>query len=324
MDIKGLLETNDVREEHTFSSEAETVPDTPAKHNPSKRKRSEEKPAASSNTAVMSAATKRPSASLRFEPSFLGTTKMSGLVRVIGNFLQHYLLNDTVGVMEIEAKVGNIIDPQTNKRLVLPVLSECVLNPEFAPSVNFRSDMTQSEHKHYNDFLNTAFVNAQRPGRAPMKYKHTKEIDKFFEKASHGKVRVSRNVADNTLMACIEKRRIADLFVYCPNNHFDFRISISDEIPVPLPKDESKPSFSREKDRVGYVHQDIHIDLTQTYQKNARSGTTSKRHELEVEFGNTPKLREYAESARNGSPLAWERVLNLFVENIRILLLQTA
>lgn len=47
-------------------------------------------------------------------------------------------------MMEIEAKIGQLIDKNTNERLRLPILTECVLNRDDpALRVNFKSSMTE-------------------------------------------------------------------------------------------------------------------------------------------------------------------------------------
>ncbi|WBW73750.1 RNA 5'-triphosphatase [Schizosaccharomyces osmophilus] len=223
-------------------------------------------------------------------------------------------------IMQIEAKLGTLIDLDSQSRFEFPVLSETVLNPEFNLRTRFQSDMPASEHKHFNEFLNSAFRESQRPGRIPIVYKHVKQVDLFYDSKSHGhdRVRVTRDQKDNRVLACVMKRRVADLYLYCPNDAFDVRISISDEVPVSMPSQETSPLLTRIKDRVGYQHQDVKIDLTMTIQNDPRYEST-KRHELEVEFNNTAGLRERAMRAKEGVEPSWDRRVQLFLDNIRIL-----
>ena len=92
-----------------------------------------------------------------WEPSIVNVYPYEELVRVISDFLfTEVVRRDDVGagpagggvgmgaVLEIEAKIGQLIDKNTNERLRLPVLSECVLSPH-DPSLKiaFKSSMTE-------------------------------------------------------------------------------------------------------------------------------------------------------------------------------------
>ncbi|EPX72963.1 RNA 5'-triphosphatase [Schizosaccharomyces octosporus yFS286] len=254
------------------------------------------------------------------ELNILNKSVLHDTTRTVSNFLLHYLTNEPVENIEIEAKLGTLVDLDSQNRFEFPVLSETVLNPEFNLRTRFQSDMPASEHKHFNEFLNNAFRESQRPGRVPIVYKHVKQVDLFYDSKNHGhdRVRVTRDQKDNRVLACVMKRRIADLYLYCPNDAFDVRISISDEIPVSMPPQDTPPLLTRIKDRVGYQHQDVKIDLTMTIQNDPRYEST-KRHELEVEFNNTAGLRERAMRAKEGAEPSWDRRVQLFLDNIRIL-----
>ncbi len=95
-----------------------------------------------------------------WEPSFLNIITYDEVTRRISDFLfQEVVLRDDVGtgpagsapgpdaVLEIEAKIGHLIDKNTNDRLRLPVMSECVLdkrNPDLR--IQFQSSMTEVRH----------------------------------------------------------------------------------------------------------------------------------------------------------------------------------
>ena len=92
-----------------------------------------------------------------WEPSILNIIPTDEVVKVVSDFLfTQVLVNDGIGVtpagssagkgavLEIEAKIGRIIDKNTMDRLALPVLTETVLNREH-PNMrtNFESSMTE-------------------------------------------------------------------------------------------------------------------------------------------------------------------------------------
>lgn len=84
-----------------------------------------------------------------WEPSISDTTPVNDLTKAIADFLYLEVVNrndwgelESRGVaVEIEAKLGQLIDKETNQRYYLPVLSECVLAP--SNRISFRSSMTE-------------------------------------------------------------------------------------------------------------------------------------------------------------------------------------
>ena len=92
-----------------------------------------------------------------WEPSFLNIIPAEELVRIISDWLfQNVVQRDDVGVgpagggtgggavLEIEAKIGQLIDKNTNDRLRLPVMNECVVSHS-DPNIRiaFKSSMTE-------------------------------------------------------------------------------------------------------------------------------------------------------------------------------------
>ena len=97
-----------------------------------------------------------------WEPTIINVLPHEEISRVISDFLFQEVVNrEDVGagpagggpgqgaVLEIEAKIGQLIDKNTNDRLRLPVMTECVLSKS-DPNlrVNFKSSMT--EVRSYN------------------------------------------------------------------------------------------------------------------------------------------------------------------------------
>ena len=92
-----------------------------------------------------------------WEPSILNIIPYEEITRAVSDFLfTEVVLRNDVGVvsnhgvhssdavLEIEAKIGQIIDRNTNDRLRIPVMSECVLCSK-DPSIRttFKSSMTE-------------------------------------------------------------------------------------------------------------------------------------------------------------------------------------
>lgn len=92
-----------------------------------------------------------------WEPSFVNVIPAEELVRILSDWLfQNVVQRDDVGVapagggtgggavLEIEAKIGQLIDKNTNDRLRLPVLNECIVSHS-DPNIRvaFKSSMTE-------------------------------------------------------------------------------------------------------------------------------------------------------------------------------------
>ena len=194
------------------------------------------------------------------EPSIINTTPFEETTRTIADWLfSQVVLREDIGVaatgqtapgavFEIEAKLGHIIDLNTNDRLSLPVLTETILSHR-DPNLRtkFQSSMSERQHKTLNEFLNEALIKSQphlsngagpspsdtttKP-RKPLGYVHTKERDTFYDlnqaatlhlpssirnlvTGSRGtlkpRLRVTTDAKSGRVIAKIIKARVADI-----------------------------------------------------------------------------------------------------------------
>ena len=251
-----------------------------------------------------------------WEPSILDIIPAEELTRVVADFLfTEVVMRDDIAasaagvapgqgiVLEIEAKLGQIIDRTTDNRLHLPVLTECILGKN-DPSIRvaFKSAMTESQHRSLNGFLNEALktsLNLKKPNpaslspppkpRISMSYVHTRERDAFYELSQAGelslppfvraqlnsrhnkaKVRITTDQKTGRELAKIIKVRIADLDIYSPKTPFDWRISVNLEMAfegdmkdLVEVQEGQRRQPNRNKDRMTYKHLAYQIDLTQ-------------------------------------------------------------
>lgn len=251
-----------------------------------------------------------------WEPSILNIIPQDEITKFVADFLfAEVMQNPEIGVLplggssqggavlEIEAKLGRLIDKGTNDRISIPVMTEAILNRN-SPNIRtaFESSMTEYQHRALNAFLNKALLStkqpksvppiaqAQKPARVPMDYKHTKELDTFYElsqrgllslpnslnvstRTSHGnkmKVRVTHDQKTGKELAKIVKIRLADIDIYSPHNQVDWRISVNVEMnfqgdlgDLIEPERKQGGAGDRAKDRLTYHHQAYQIDLTQ-------------------------------------------------------------
>lgn len=303
-----------------------------------------------------------------WEPSFLNIIPAEELVRIISDWLfQNVVQRDDVGVgpagggtgggavLEIEAKIGQLIDKNTNDRLRLPVLNECVVSHS-DPNIRiaFKSSMTEIQHKAFNQFLNEAVRQSKiRPTasptskpRIPMDYKHTKETDTFYDltqagalalpqsiasglninprHANKSKVRITTDQKTGKVLAKIIKARVADIDIYSPRTLFDWRISVNVEMDykgettdLVEPQTRDGKQADRNKDRMSYKHLAYQIDLTQVTPAEGTS-KTEKEHELEIEVS-SEEVRRQGQLLMHGQVSQYEDLIRGFVDNVRVL-----
>ncbi|KAH8921315.1 mRNA triphosphatase CET1 [Atractiella rhizophila] len=225
--------------------------------------------------------------------------------------------------VEIEAKIGRILDNKTGTRLMLPVVTETILAPGM-PGIRFESIIPPVQHSHFNDLLNQRIEKVASEMKGTLRgsvydYVQTRTIDEFFPSGQRGvKTRVSRDYTTNAIIenGVMQKTKLGDLNVYCPKYEYDWRISVNLETQV---KDvpTGQPSYRRIKDRVSYTHQIHRIDLTQVQSSDPAANPT---HELELEM---ISMREFLLEGRKheaGVSSSYLAMVAIFLNNIRILL----
>ncbi|TDZ19074.1 mRNA-capping enzyme subunit beta [Colletotrichum orbiculare MAFF 240422] len=294
-----------------------------------------------------------------WEESILGTRPYEELSRQVADFLfsniiQHRVFNEISSQRdveyEIEAKLGVLIDRDTNDRVDRAIASECILfdNGRLA----FKSSMTEAMHKAYNDFLNDLVVetdprNPIRRNRVQIHYKHRREIDKFYElpMALHNtlpscirellpprrpvKVRVTYDMKTQQVLAKIVKARIADLHIHFPRSLLDCRISINLEMAWDGSVEELERAAvghgekfpDRNKDRLSYKQNNYQIDLTQVTQMKPGPGNSQrmdKEHELEIEMSSGILLDQQRRAMASESH-QYPQLVEGFVDNVRVL-----
>ncbi|KAL5632529.1 hypothetical protein ACGC1H_005468 [Rhizoctonia solani] len=249
-------------------------------------------------------------------PSIIGSEPLDEVAQEISSWIEYYTQNLNPEHVEIEAKLGIIIDKGSNARLTGLSLTECILPPNLPIDTRFESNMPLQAHKHYNGLLN-ALVAQAVPGQPRVKYSHTKLVDEFYSEGPGEKTRVTRDEKSGKVAACVRKKRIADLDVHSPKQGVDWRISINVEEPASSPT--GNPAHTRRKDRISYTHQAFKIDLTQV--TSSHNGPNQLLHELEVEFVNAAELLRHRARRTQAVPGAnpFDDLVRVFVNNVRIM-----
>ncbi|KAK5170051.1 hypothetical protein LTR04_004869 [Oleoguttula sp. CCFEE 6159] len=280
------------------------------------------------------------------ERSITGAEPLGEITRALADFLWQYVVTSDVIELEIEAKLGRLVDRSTKERIQLPVETATVINRDYL--VEFQSSMTEKKHKTLNSFLNKCVQDSyNRSGQKQhaVRYEHRYERDTFQEFSSAGvsslpaniqrnlnpahraKIRTTTNTKTGEQIAKILKARLADLHIYSPSTEFDYRISVSLEYAVPdalaaLVVDPDVPGArvvqkqpARIKDRLSYSHLSTYLmDLTQV--TDGSSG--EKTHEMEIEL-DVVELRKHAALLESGAENRYEKVVKGLLDNCFIL-----
>ncbi|KAJ5300924.1 uncharacterized protein N7443_005926 [Penicillium atrosanguineum] len=308
--------------------------------------------------ALAPQASTRPVGSLGpWEPSITGLIPFEEITKSLCDFLfKHVVMRNDVAVggagsaatgqgtiIEVEAKLGHVIDQDRRERLRLPVLTESVINRDSGFRTAFESSMTVEQHRAMNNFLNETVrhsMPAADPKRIPLTYAHKKERDTFYEVDPNDlppvirqnlnprhkpKVRVTTDQRTGEVIAKIIKCRVADIDVYSPRTTVDWRVSVNlemeyegDHTQLPMVDASKGGRGERNKDRMSYRHLAYQIDLTQV----ARAELATKNefeHELEIEIS-AAEIRRQGTLAMAGDPSnQYEELVKGFVDNIRVL-----
>ncbi|KAJ2376491.1 mRNA-capping enzyme subunit beta [Coemansia sp. RSA 2607] len=272
----------------------------------------------------------RPQSPMRLEANLFGARPAEDIVRVVADFMYTHMKDRTN--IEIEGKLGRLVDKKTGLRVNLPVISETALADD--KNLRFESNMTLQQHAMFNKLLNQRVDETRRPEYrgSRVEYKHTKEVDHFY-RIDGTRVRVTTDKETGQVLSVITKNRVADLNIYSPRTKLDIRITINEEQPMEQPDMEAnKPILERHKDRLSYRQDLWSFDLTQVVSPEHETGPVNPyaigppkttpavtTHELELEVADTKTwLNERTKVAAN-KPNNFHEITHTFLGNLRAL-----
>lgn len=253
------------------------------------------------------------------EISLFNKPPIDSIVRLVADLIGRHLENPNV---EIEAKLGILVDRNSGSRLKLPILSEAAIRPD--RDIRFKSDMSLNQHHHFNQMLNNRVNESNQPGYPGkiVSYQHLYEKDCFYN-SNNSKIRVTFDSRTNRIKegGIIIKNKLEHMDISSPLNNLDFRISVNEEIPRSKPT--GTPQHERNKDRLSYKHDLWQIDLTQVKTQDTDSRNAHKEpevsHEVEIEIANLEVIREEYRNMRRNKPSQYYHFIQVFLNNIRLL-----
>jgi polynucleotide 5'-triphosphatase len=250
--------------------------------------------------------------------------------------------------VELELKFGTIIDKRKGSRINLNVATECV----YTDHSNVRFDM-QVEEVAWNDVcksfteLESAYQDELRRLGAMARNKPKRKFNSLESDITDSMYRVDegrnehpktiRVSKDNQLnpprYTAIEKQRISHLYVHIPSSMYDFRLSLSLEIPVPETSIESimarnAPDLIREKKRSTWTHTPTasQFDLTRVLvprESKSKSGKKliekEQNFEIEIEINTVEVFNAIDKFKSNVDAFRFEELVEIFLNNARVL-----
>ncbi|KAJ1951434.1 mRNA-capping enzyme subunit beta [Linderina macrospora] len=264
----------------------------------------------------------------RFEQNIFGVRPTEDILRAVSDFIFTNIGGRTN--IEIEGKLGLLVDKKTGTRLNLPVMTETIIKDD--KNIRFESDMKLQQHAHFNKLLNQRVDETRRPEfrGTRVAYKHTKEVDHFY-RVDGTRVRVTTNKETGQIMGVITKNRIASIDIYSPRTKLDIRISINEEQPLSRPNTEDmKVQAERHKDRLSYTQDIWSFDLTQVTTPEHEKGPvnpyavgppkttpTTVTHELEVEISRPELMMAERAKCAEHKPNMFVELTHIFLGNLR-------
>lgn len=258
---------------------------------------------------------------------------------IYANFVE--ILVENRQYVELELKFGALVDKATGSRLSIGVSSECIytdtLTTRFELSVH---EAGWREMKTFMDELERAYQEENRrdPTKPRKKFAITESdnIDYVFSHTERNekpkKIRITKDqLLTPPRFAGIEKKRLSDIHVFNPSSMFDFRLSLSLELPIPEGNVEpimkkNKPVLQRGKKRTSFTHSPTvtRFDFTEvSVPKPSRNkagktvNTNEKSYELELEIDTFLIFRGF-DKVRDGlDSIRFEELVEVFINNAR-------
>ncbi|ODQ58283.1 hypothetical protein WICANDRAFT_33914 [Wickerhamomyces anomalus NRRL Y-366-8] len=258
--------------------------------------------------------------------SITGVKPYNDITRRITNWIYaqiHSTPKELRQYLELETKFGRIWDKETDRRLHIPVTTESILDDGYALNMTFKAGLDKDRYEKLKKFL-VGLTKINKDKFKTVKFDH---IDRQYREAQRDKMpkfyRLTTDKSTGRPVQNIEKRKLASLFIHNPDMVFDFRLTMSIELPSqenPERFQDVTPEIQRHKRRTSIFHDltATRFDITDVLQ----SGKGKNSHEfesLEVELEvDMIKLIDAYEKLDVDS-FTFEELSETFMDNARIL-----
>ncbi|ODV91124.1 hypothetical protein CANCADRAFT_31876 [Tortispora caseinolytica NRRL Y-17796] len=157
--------------------------------------------------------------------------------------------------IEIELKVGTILEVDTRQRPNLPVSSDAVLDNS-SRAFTFAPGIPASTH---SAILSKLEGLTDDPKGGDLREVTTHVIDRMHNSKNPRlkSVRLTHDAKSDQVIEAVSKKRLDSLFIFRPLNALDFRISASWEIPAQAEDASGPPRKIRDKYRKSFINDGI-------------------------------------------------------------------
>ncbi|CCH44430.1 mRNA-capping enzyme subunit beta [Wickerhamomyces ciferrii] len=258
--------------------------------------------------------------------SITGVKPYNDITRRITNWIYaqiHSTPKELRQYLELETKFGRIWDKTTDRRVQLPVTTESILDDGFALQCTFKTGVDKDHFERLKKFL----INLTKLHKDNFKTVKFDQIDRQYREAQRNQMpkfyRLTTDKSTQRIVQNIEKRKLASLFIHNPDQIFDFRLTMSIELPSnenPARFQDVTPESERSKRRTSIFH-DLtasRFDITDVQQRlKGRNQQEQESLELEIEI-DIKKLVSSYEKLETDS-FTFEDMSETFMDNARIL-----
>lgn len=224
--------------------------------------------------------------------------------------------------LELEVKFGRLWHKQTDRRVLIPVTNECIVDDSYILDCSYRSGMDKEHYDRAKRFI-TGLSKIHADAFRTMK---TDQVDSVYREASRGQLpkfyRLTTDRATGRLTANIEKKKLGNLHIHCPDLIFDYRLTMSIELPStenPDRFENQTAETKRFKKRTSVIHPvtATRIDMTEVSTKGKRSSDNTESLEMELEV-DMPRLLQAFDNLENDA-YTFEDLGETLMDNARIL-----
>jgi hypothetical protein len=243
-------------------------------------------------------------------------------VRSLASELFEVLIEENRGKIEIEGRIGKLLDKSSDNRWKFPIASDTLLSSK-SEQFKFEPRLSVGVFEQLNILLNEKV----RAAPNEITYKRTREIDRFYRNRESGvKTRVTLDPETMQPLRAIIKEKKKSFDFMCPIVQLDYRITISLEIIVNSKAEEwGTPLDERVKDRMSYEFGMWKIDITvvKTFDLDEfevrKNEKPEEAYEVEMEVNPDVLFAEKAKLARGGSFDMFTKMCSDILSNIRSL-----
>lgn len=258
--------------------------------------------------------------------SFTDTKPYNDLTRKITNWVYAQIVTvpkEQRQFLELEVKFGRLWHKATDRRVLIPVTNECIIDDSYILDCFYRSGM---EREHY-DRVKKYITGLTRLHKEKFKTMRFDQVDTTYREGSNQQVpkfiRLTTDKSTGRVVANLEKKKLGSLFIHSPDLMFDYRLSMSLELPNhdnPERFANHIPENERQKKRTSFFHESTatRVDMTEVQSKSrGRHNDTSESLELELEV-DMNQLLDAFEQLENDQ-FTFEELTETLLDNARLI-----